>query len=167
VITNRDVFSKRKEGKLDEAYTMAIELIDKSERDDWDIKAFAWCVIDLIKRDAKSGHQQNLSHYAQQLENLEINSSDNILTDQRQYALKLCNPNGQDILKAKALSKQGHHQDSINLFRKILSSGDHSDDVQTGLAWGLYRIAKAMIEQELPNFNGAKRYLNDYFKLKT
>lgn len=167
MITSKDVFSKRKEGEVDEAYTMATELINNPERDSWDIKAFAWCVIDLIKRDVKSGHQQNLSHYAQQLEHLEIDSSDNILIDQRQYTLKLCKPSGQDILKAKALSKQGDHRESINLYRKILSSGDHSEDVQTGLAWELYRIAKAMIEQDPPNFNGAKKHLNDYFKLET
>lgn len=157
----------RKEGALDEAYKMALELIKIPEKDDWDIKAFGWCLIDLIKRDAKSDHQQNLAHYAQQLEDLKIDPSDNILTDQRQYALKLCSLSGQDILKAKALSKQGNHLESINLFRKILNSGDQSKDVQTGLAWEQYRVAKTMIEQDPPNFNEAKKYLNDYLKLKT
>jgi len=166
VITSKAVFAKRKEGSLDEAYQMAVELINNPQRDDWDIKAFAWCVIDLIKRDARSGHQQNLPNYSQQLEHLEIDPSDNILSDQRQYALKLCNPNGQDILKAKALSKEGRHQESVDLFRKILSNGDHSEDVQTGLAWELYRLAKAMIEQDPPNSNGAKKHLNGYFKLQ-
>jgi tetratricopeptide (TPR) repeat protein len=167
VITSKDVFAKRKNGDLNDAYNMALELINNPGRDDWDIKAFAWCVIDLIKRDTKSGQQKNLNHYAQQLENLKIDSSDSILSDQRQYTLKLCKPSGQDVLKAKALSKQGHHLESIDLFREVLSNGDDSEDVQTGLAWGLYRIAKSMIEQDPPNFIGAKRYLNDYFKLKT
>jgi len=45
VITSKDVFSKRKEGEVDEAYTMATELINNPERDNWDIKAFAWCVV--------------------------------------------------------------------------------------------------------------------------
>jgi hypothetical protein len=167
VTTNKEVFAKRKEGALDEAYKMALELIKKPDKDDWDIKAFGWCVIDLIKRDAKSGHQQNLAHYAQQLEDLKIDPSDNILTEQRQYALKLCNPSGQDFLKAKDLSKQGNHLESIKIFRKIFSSGDQSEGVQTGLAWEQYRVAKAMIEQDPPNYNGAKNHLNDYFKLKT
>lgn len=114
MITSKDVFSKRKEGELDEAYTMAAELINNPERDDWDIKAFAWCVIDLIKRDVKSGRQQNLSHYTQQLEHLEIDSSDNILIDQREYTLKLCKPSGQDILKAKALSKQARSSPRVH-----------------------------------------------------
>jgi len=166
MITSKDVFAKRKEGSIDEAYQMAVELIKNPQRDDWDIKAFAWCVIDLIKRDARLGHQQNLLHYSQQLEHLEIDPSDNILSKQRQYTLRLCNPNGQDILKAKALSKEGRHQESVNIFRKILNNGDHSEDVQTGLAWELYRLTKTLIEQDPPNSIGAKKHLNEYFKLQ-
>ena len=162
-MTSKEVFAKRKEGSLDEAYQMAVELTDNPQRDGWDIKALAWCVIDLIKRDAKSGHQQN---YYQQLEHLEIDPSDNILSKQRQYALTLCNANGQDILKAKTLSKEGHHQESANLFRKILNEGNHSENIQTSLAWELYRFAKAMIDQDPPDFNRIKRHLNDYFKLQ-
>ena len=164
--TSREVFAMRKEGALDEAYKMALELIKIQEKDDWDIKAFGWCLVDLIKRDAKSGHQQNLAHYAQQLEDLKIDPSDNILTEQRQYALKLCNPSGRDILKAKGLSKQEKHLDSLNIYKKIFKSGDQSKDVQTSLAWEQYHVAKTMIEQDPPNFNGAKIYLNDYLKLK-
>ncbi len=166
VITSKDVFAKRKEGCLDEAFQMAVELMKNPQRDEWDVKAFAWCIISLINRDARLGHQQNLPGYSQELENLKIDPSDEILSDKRQNALKLCTPNGLDFLKAKTLSKEGRHQESVNFFRKILNNGDHSEDVQTGLAWELYRLAKAMIEQEPPNSNGAKKHLNDYFKLK-
>ncbi|EOG1394014.1 hypothetical protein ACK3FM_002528, partial [Vibrio cholerae] len=34
-------------------------------------------------------------------------------------------------------------------------------------AWELYRVAKGMTEQTPVNFNGAKRFINDYFKLNT
>lgn len=166
MITSKDVFAKRKEGAIEEAYQMAVQLIDNPQRDDWDIKAYAWCIIDLIKRDARLGHQNNLPVYAQQLEPLEIDTADKILSDQRQYALKLCNPNGQLILKTKTLSKEGRHQDAVNIFREMQNNGDSSDEVQTGLAWELYRLAKGMADQEPPNFNGAKRHLNDYFKLQ-
>lgn len=167
MITSRDVFSTRKEGKLDEAYKMAIELINKPDKDEWDIKAFAWCVIDLIKRGAQSGKRENIHHYADQLRNLDIDASDKILTDQRKYALRLCNPNSQEILRAKSLSKQGDHHGALNLYKRIYNNGDQSIDVQTGFAWELYRVAKAMTEQTPVNFNGAKRFINDYFKLNT
>ncbi len=167
MITSRDVFSTRKEGKLDEAYKMAIGLINKPDSDEWDIKAFAWCVIDLIKREAKAGQSENLHYYSDQLRNLNIDASDKILTDQRAYALRLCNPNGQEILKAKSLSKQGDHHGALNLYKRIYDNGDQSIDVQTGLAWELYRVAKGMTEQTQANFNGAKKFINDYLKLNT
>lgn len=167
MITSRDVFSTRKEGKLDEAYKMALELIDRPGNDEWDIKAFAWCVIDLIKRDAQSGKSEDIRRYSDQLRRLNIDASDKILTDQREYALRLCNPNGQEILKAKSLSKQGDHHGALNLYKRIYNNGDQSIDVQTGLAWELYRVAKGMTEQTPVNFNGAKRFINDYLKLNT
>ena len=166
MITSKDVFAKRKEGFLDEAYQMALELMKNPQPDEWDIKALAWCIISLIKRDASQGHPQNLPDYSQQLENLNIDPSDEVLTNKKQDALKLCKPNGLEILKAKTLSKEGLHQEAANLFRKIINEGDHSEDVQTGLAWELYRLAKTMIDQEPPNFHGSKKHLNDYFKLQ-
>ena len=101
MISSRSVFFTRKEGKLDEAYKMAVELINKPDKDEWDIKAFAWCVIDLIKRDSQLGKSENLHRYSDQLRNLDIDVLDKILIDQREYVLKLCNPNSQKILKAK------------------------------------------------------------------
>ncbi len=67
VITSKDVFAKRKEGKFDEAYQMALELMKNPEPDQWNIKALAWCIISLIKRDASLVHQQNLPYYSEQL----------------------------------------------------------------------------------------------------
>lgn len=167
MITSKEVFSARKEGKLDEAYKMAIELINRAGNDEWDIKAFAWCLIDLIKRDIQSGKSENVHHYSDQLRNLNIDASDKILTDQREYALRLCNPNGQEILKAKSLSKQGDHHGALSLYKRIFNNGDQSIDVKRGLAWELYRVAKGMTEQTPVNFNGAKRFINGYLKLNT
>ena len=147
MITSRDVFSTRKEGKLDEAYKMALELIDRPGNDEWDIKAFAWCVIDLIKRDAQSGKSEDIRRYSDQLRRLNIDASDKILTDQREYALRLCNPNGQEILKAKSLSKQGDHHGALNLYKRIYNNGDQSIDVQTGLASGRDRTLLMKFEQ--------------------
>ena len=36
----KEVFSLRKEGSLDEAYKMALELMEISDKDDWDIRVF-------------------------------------------------------------------------------------------------------------------------------
>ena len=166
MVSSREVFAKRKEGDIEEAYNMALVLMQKPDKDDWDLKAFGWCIIDLIKRDAKSGNQQNMGTYARQLRELEVDPADNILTDQKEYALRLCNPNSQIILKAKALSKDGSHLESLNVYKEIFSKGDKSQDVQSGMAWELYRVAKSFLDQDPANFDGAKRFLNEYLQLE-
>ena len=79
MVTSKDVFAKRKEGQLDEAYSMALQLMNAINPDDWDIKAFGWCLIDLIKREANTGNQQNLNHYKQQLESITGPALDEVL----------------------------------------------------------------------------------------
>jgi tetratricopeptide (TPR) repeat protein len=160
------VFSKRKEGHLDEAYKMAVRLLKNPQHGDWGVMAFAWCLVDLIKREANSNNEGVLRYYAEQLESLDVDSFDEVLIGQINYASRLCTVNGQDILKAKSLSKEGNHQASIAVYKKIYNNGDSSDDVQVGLAWELYRYAKVMIDQDPPNASVAKNCLNDYFKLQ-
>lgn len=94
MITSKDVFAKRKSGQLDEAYKMAVELVKVNASDEWNFKALAWCLIDLLKRDSQSNQQQNLAYYSQQLQSIDVAANDEILTTQVQYALSLCNPNG-------------------------------------------------------------------------
>lgn len=167
MITSREVFAKRKEGAIDEAYKMALKLLENPEKDEWDLKAIGWCIIDLIKREAKSGNKEKLALYAKQLTELAVDPADKVLTEQKEYALRLCNPNGQRLLEAKALSKEGNHQKALSKYKEIYRNGDTSQDVQTGIAWELYRVAKSFIEQPPVNFDEAKRCLNDYFQLET
>ncbi|MCD9472602.1 DUF7017 domain-containing protein [Photobacterium phosphoreum] len=166
MITSKDVFAKRKSGQLDEAYQMAVELVKANASDEWNFKALAWCVIDLIKRDSQFNHQQNLAYYSQQLQSIEIADSDEILTVQAQYALSLCNPNGQLIQQAKSLSKQGNHLQAATIYRQLCSTGAGDLNVQTSLGWELFRLLQHSLAQEHINVSSSKRLLADYLKLQ-
>lgn len=62
--TSKDVFAKRKEGSIDEAYQLALAVDGfPPEVDEWDRKAMGWCLVDLIKRDAQAGHPENCKHF--------------------------------------------------------------------------------------------------------
>lgn len=165
MITNKDVFAKRKEN-IDEAYQMALQLMRAQDIDDWDFKALAWCLIDLIKRDANAGQQQNLAHYRQQLESIKVNPNDDVLQKGVHYALSLFNPHGQLIGEAKSLSKQGKHVEAANLYRKLCAKGAADTAIQTSLAWELYKLSKELMVQKNMNLNVVKKHLNDYLKLK-
>lgn len=90
---SKEVFAKRREGQLDEAYRMALQLMNSPNPDEWDTRAFGWCLIDLIKRDARAERVKDLDHYRQQLEAIEIPIVDEVFATQREQAILLCKPN--------------------------------------------------------------------------
>lgn len=165
MITSKDVFAKRREGLIDEAYRMALALMRSPQADDWEKKAFCWCLIDLIKRDAKTGNQETLLHYREQLESINLDPSDELLTKGIRIALSLCNPGSQHILEAKSLSKEGRHAESVELYRKVLTEGSDDRDTQTSLGWELYKHSKELTNDIDLNIGTIKRNLNQYLKL--
>lgn len=165
MMTSKEVFAKRKEGALDEAYRMALELMGAPQVGDWDRKAFCWCLIDLIKRDAKMGNQEHLAHYRRQLESIEVDPDDDVLAKGKVYALSLCSPHGQQISRAKELSKSGRHAEAAVEYRKVCAGGNADRDVQTSFGWELYKHTKALADAEKLDLAAVKRNLNEYLKL--
>lgn len=163
--TSKDVFAKRKAGQLDEAYQMALLRMGAADKDDWDDKAFGWCLIDLIKRDAKAGFQDHLRHYRQQLEAINVPETDDILTKQRKFAITLCNPDGQLANEARQHSKSGNHEQAAVIYRKLLRSAPSDRDICTSLGWELYRISKDLMVKKDDNLLTIKQNLNEYLKL--
>lgn len=166
MITSKEVFAKRKEGAINEAYQMALQLMSAPEVDEWDFKAFGWCLIDLIKRDAQSGNKQNLAHYRQQLESIKIDAKDEVLQKGVRNALSLCNPLGHLISQAKTLSKQERHAEAADLYRKVWASGAADMETQTSLGWELYKSTKQLMSDENVNLGAVKRNLHDYLNLQ-
>ncbi|EPX9365501.1 tetratricopeptide repeat protein [Aeromonas allosaccharophila] len=165
MITRTDVYAKRKQGDVDEAYRMALELMGSLDRDYWDKKAYCWCLIDLIKRDASNGMLDNLPHYRSQLESIRVDPSDEVLTKGIRSALALCSPCGREISQAKALSKAGRHAEAVAAYRKALAQCQADRETQTGFGWELFKHSKALIAAENVNIGTIKRNLNDYLKL--
>jgi len=165
VITSKDVFTKRKEGALDEAYQMALQLMGAHDVGEWDRKAMGWCLVDLIKRDAEAGKRQTLEHYRRQLESLKVAPDDAVLQKGIRNALSMCSPNGLVINQASLLSKQGRHVEAIALYRQLWSQGELNQEAQTNLGWALYRHSKQLLASEHVNFGAVKRNLHDYLKL--
>lgn len=165
MITSKEVFAKRKEGAIDEAYQMALQLMAAAEVDEWDRKAMGWCLVDLIKRDAQAGSPQNLSHYRKQLEGLQIAADDDVLQKGIRNALLLCSPNGQLIRQASVLSKDGRHGEAVALYRRAATLGTLDQQVQTNLGWDLYRHAKQLLDADPADFGTVRRHLHHYLKL--
>lgn len=163
--SSKEVFAKRREGQLEEAYRMALQLMNSPSPDEWDARAFGWCLIDLIKRDAKAEKTDTLDHYRQQLESIEVPVDDEVLTKQREQAISLCSPGGRLANKAKQASKAGRHGEAAEIYRQLGRSEANSHAIQTSLGWELYKISKELMAKEPIDVLAVKRNLHEYLKL--
>ena len=109
VITSKEVFAKRKAGALDEAYQMALNLVEQQPTDEWNFKALAWCLIDLCKREATANNTAAVSNYIQQLKSIKFSSPDDILSKQMEMVSKLSNPASQKLQQAKLVIAEEFH----------------------------------------------------------
>ncbi|MDD0824767.1 hypothetical protein PTQ27_09890 [Mannheimia sp. AT1] len=163
---SKQIFAERKKGNLDQAYQMALEAM-KQGYDEWTEKAYAWTLIDLIKRDMRLTHSEMLPIYIEQLEQIEVDQSDDILFKQKQYTLNLSDPLQPQIQQAKELSKNHQYHKSVNLYLRLLKQRPDNIELQTSFAWDLYRLAKLALEQNPIKIENFKRYFDEYLRLNT
>lgn len=156
-LTSKEVFAERKVN-LENAYKMAIELVRQDSDNDWNQKALAWCLIDLIKKEPKEC-------YIEQLNNIPHSAYDDILTNSKNKVLRILNPLNTEINQAKELSQSGKHKESANLYFRLIKIQPDNIELQTSFAWELYRLAQEKIKQNPINIEHIKRYFDEYFKL--
>ena len=165
MVTSKEVFAKRKQGFLAEAYNMALELI-KQPHDEWNIKAYAWCLIDLIKQENNLNNTLEVQRFSAALKDLEISDKDEVLSKSVKYVLSLSDPNMKLVNEARTLSKQGLHQDAANIYRTALTNSPYNIDIHTSLGWELYNLGKPIFAEENITIYPAKKLLAEYIKLK-
>lgn len=164
--SSKIVFAMRKEGQLDEAYTMALELIELNPTDVWCMKALAWCLFDLVKRSVSQKDYPNAKLYVDKLESLNITEDDDILFKSVELAKMLANPEKQIIFQAKTESKNGNHHAALNLYRQAVKLFPDDVDVNTQFAWELQKEGKIIFEKDPVNVLEARKLLSEYIVLK-
>lgn len=164
--SSKEVFALRKEGSLDEAYAMALEIIEADPNDEWNIKAIAWCLYDLTKRSVSQNDYTTAKNYVEYLEALQINEFDEILVKSVEHAKVLASPEKRIILQAKEKSKQGNHQEALTLFRQAIQQFPNDIDLNTQFAWELQKEGKIIFDTDKVEVQKARQLLADYIKLK-
>jgi tetratricopeptide (TPR) repeat protein len=146
--TSKEVFALRKEGSLDAAYAMALEIVEDDPYDEWNIKALAYCLNDLIKRAASQNDYPAAQQFALQLANLQIDESDDILVKTVQKAQIIANPLMKIILDAKKLSFDGKDQEAHPLFKRAIELFPTDRDLAKSYGWTINKLLRKVIENK-------------------
>ncbi len=161
--SSQKVFQLRKEKQLGNAYELAVKLYNKEPNDEWIQKAYAWVLIDIIKIEINNNNASKAQSFFNQLQSIDFHEMDEILNTQINFIKPKLNISYQEIQQAENLSKNGNHQASIELFRKLFRSGKLSNEHHQSYGWAIYRLLSNT--QDSLNISEIKHYLMEYLKL--
>lgn len=165
LVTSKDVFEARREGNLDRAYTMAKTLMEQPNPSQWDIRACAWCLIDLIKRANAMNEEAEVELYQGELQKLAIDEADEVLFKQTLYALRLGSPAMKELSAIKQLKDTGNIQEATNKAKFLYAEFPDDVTVKRSYAWCLYKILQQKAKEVPINIQHVTGCLDELFSL--
>lgn len=154
---SKEVFTERKVNIIN-AYKMALQLVQSQPNNDWNHKALAWCLIDLIK-------QNPTAEYIEQLKQIPESAYDEVLEKSIFFALRRSNPLMEKIDQARALSKAGQHRDSANAYFQLLKQQPENQELHLAFGWELWHLSQENLKIQPIQIDKFKRYFFEFFKL--
>ena len=161
-LTSKDGFALRKSGDIKAAYELAKNLMAKDPNDEWNIKLYAWVLIDLCK--ANKNNSEIFKQFISELKSINL-LDDEILRNQYQFIMNLEmdleNPLKRTIKEAGMLRKDGKYRLALN---KILPLDINALDefTSTTYAWVIYDAIRHGVFSHIDEF---KKGLNNYLRL--
>ena len=160
-VMSKEVFDLRKAGKLDEAYTKALRLMEQPNLSDWDIKAYGYVLMSLIKRDVAGGHDDQISTYVSALRNLQV-EDDEVFENNKNKSLRLCDRRYQQI---ERLVKAKRYKEAAPLARDAYKADQSNENMERLYCQTLFNVVKEEAQKPKPKARPVKGYVDAYFGL--
>lgn len=161
------IYALRKEGKLEDAYQLALRLYQQDSADDDINKAFSWVLIDLCKKFISEQNLSKAQTYFNKLSSIQFEYEDEFVETIKKQ-IHILNPkidtNYSEIQKAEELSKKGKHQEALVIFKNLISQNQLTELHHENYGWIIYRYIKAE-ESNLSSVH-VRTFLRDYMNLK-
>lgn len=161
----------RKAGQIEEAYTLGVATVAADPTERWNIGALGWCLIDLVKRYADEPNSGEFRRYMQELADLPVQSTDEVLYSQRERWLSLGDAAGREAERARKVGKQGNHEEAVTIFARLADQKELRMGDRSSFGWELCHAIQDIIKAGTgPNLSGtpigkARNHLHSYFKL--
>jgi len=161
---SKKIFQLRKDGKLVEAYDLAIKCYEQDQDDEWISKAYIWVLIDVIKNEIQSKSFGKAKSFFYRLLSVRKGMSyDEIIHKQIDFLKPRIEPGFQEVLKANADSKNSNHVEALSQFRRLNNEKKLSPDDCEYYGWAIYRCLKDN-DNNLAIID-SKKLFNEYLKL--
>ena len=160
------IYALRKEGRLEDAYQLALRLYQQDSDDDIN-KAFSWVLIDLCKKFISEQNLSKAQTYFNQLSSIQFEYEDEFvetIKKQIHFLKPKIDTNYSEIQKAEEQSKNGNNKDALGIFKNLISQNRLTELHHENYGWIIYRYIKAE-ESNLSSVE-VRTFLRDYMNLK-
>lgn len=139
-LSSKRVFELRREKKIEEAYKLATALLKIDHEDEWNKRAMAWVLIDLIKREINKNPQIIIPHFKQLIS---LSIQDELIEAQIKLLQSKLTPINGEIERLSTLSKDGNYLEALNQFRSIFAENTNLPQAHhDAYGWAIYRYLK-------------------------
>lgn len=142
-MNSRTVFELRREGRIQEALNMALQLYQIDPEDAWNQSALAWPLIDMCKAALAQNNLIEAQKYFNQLVAIKFTSVEDIITSQIAFLKPKIDINYSKIQEAENLSKNGNHKLALSNMKAMFTSHQLMDIHHEAYGWVIYRYIKA------------------------
>lgn len=166
-MSSKEIFELRRNGDLLAGYNLGKELLKAAPSDDWVLKAFSYCALDLARRSATSADYASAKLFFQEVKDLEKNGFfiDEMLQKYINSTAQLINPENKILSDAKVASRNGEREKALNLYRLVVKKSTKDVDANNSLGWEIYHKIKKMTDTEEINVAGVRSLLIEYMRL--
>lgn len=159
----KQVTALRKQGELQQAHQLAMQLYNADKGDVWVQRALAWVLHDIVKAELNI-NPTNANNWFNQLVNMRLDDEYIVTAIERLRAQM--SPTNHAVENANNLSKNGHHLQALHEFKSVSHQYGGLPMVQAEkFGWAIYRCLKETYDQ-IPVLE-VKRMLVEYNSLNT
>lgn len=160
------IYALRKEGRIDEAYRIALKLLQDNSDDDVK-KALSWVMIDLCKQNISDQNLDQAQVYYNQLQDIQFDYKDDFvetIIKQINFLKPKIDIHYVKIQQADNLSKNGQEKQALDIIRSMIACNELTVLNHETYGWIIYRYIKAE-ESNLSSVE-VRTFLRDYMNLR-
>lgn len=146
-----EIYALRRDGLLDDARQLAEDYLQKDRTDIDVLKAYAWTLIDICKREQQKGNLVEARKISDSLSRMHFDTQFDEFAEtlvRKIQALRLTvNPFYAQIQEAKELSQNGNNDKAWKIFTQLSVDGNLPKEAHESYGWAIYRYLRDHIAQ--------------------
>ena len=145
------IYALRRDGLLDDARQLAEDYLQKNRTDIDVLKAYAWTLIDICKREQQKGNIVDARKISALLLRMHFETQFDEFAEmlvRKIQALRLMvNPFYAQIQEAKELSQKGNNDKAWGILTQLSVDGNLPEEAHESYGWAIYRYLRDHIAQ--------------------